>query len=247
MHDKDIVSAIRQILVEKLGAERCELWFGANTHISVVGDALIIDAATKFAQDWLRTHYRGQLETAGAHVLGRSPSLEFRVDTSLNAGNRRRANSGSPSGSGKHAASNGHDLPRNIRAKSAGGGMALLTEPPGAALVTVADPMLAATGATLECFEGDRSSPAGQVSFQWPSGGAADNSAASVRDARQIRRWLRQSIGAGLCQDDRRAARLFNPADVFRSRRMRQDASLGRHLDRGADGPPRREHCLFVG
>ncbi len=88
MNDTEVVSAIRALLVEKLGAERCELWFGLNTRLCLSDGKLVVEAATKFAQDWMRTHYRGQLEAAGSAILAKPTAIEFRIDASLDCAKR---------------------------------------------------------------------------------------------------------------------------------------------------------------
>src|SRR5438105_3393818 len=108
MNDTDVVSAIRSILVEKLGAERCELWFGATTRLTLSDEKLLIEAGTKFAQDWLRTHYRGQLEAAASAALGKAAAIEFRVDAALDVKKQpRNSSSGGkgnrPQQSGSHS------------------------------------------------------------------------------------------------------------------------------------------------
>src|SRR6185436_11987241 len=83
MSDMDIVSAVHAWLAEKLEPLRYELWFGAKTRLSMSAGIFIIETATQFAQDWLRTHYRKQLEAALCDVAGRDVEMEFRVCTEL--------------------------------------------------------------------------------------------------------------------------------------------------------------------
>ncbi len=83
MSDMDIVSEVRTFLAEKLGRERYELWFGANTNLLVCGKTLIVETANKFSQDWLRRHYRGSIEAAGTAAAGDDVHVEFRLNVRL--------------------------------------------------------------------------------------------------------------------------------------------------------------------
>ena len=83
MSDMDIVSAVLSWLAEKLEPLRYDLWFGPKTRLSISAGTLIVESATQFAQDWLRVHYRKQLETAYREVSGRDGEMEFRVNADL--------------------------------------------------------------------------------------------------------------------------------------------------------------------
>ena len=85
MNDMDIVSAVRASLADKIGRDRFEVWFGPSTRLTLNGKALVVEAASKFSRDWLRTHYRRQIESACNAALGDAASVEFRVDESLTA------------------------------------------------------------------------------------------------------------------------------------------------------------------
>lgn len=85
MSDKDIVSAVRASLADKLGRDRFDVWFGPATRLTLNGKSLVVEAASKFSRDWLRTHYRRQIESACGAALGDAAAVEFRVDESLTA------------------------------------------------------------------------------------------------------------------------------------------------------------------
>jgi chromosomal replication initiator protein len=109
--DTEIVSALRAKLVEKIGVQRYELWFGQATRL-VLGDAgLIVEVSSPFYQTWLRDAFREDLEEVCADVVCRPVPVQFRVDTTLApaAGNRCLA---SPS-------PNGHE-PVDLRAEPVG-------------------------------------------------------------------------------------------------------------------------------
>ena len=78
-NDREIVSAIRARLADRLGNDRYEVWFGATTQLAVRGQHLIVTTPNQFFQDWLRTHFRKDLEAASLEASGKSLELEFRI------------------------------------------------------------------------------------------------------------------------------------------------------------------------
>ena len=83
MDDKEIVSAIRAALADKVGQERFELWLGGAARLSVRGETLLVELASRFAQDWVRSHFRRDIEAACAETLGKPLAVEFAVDPAL--------------------------------------------------------------------------------------------------------------------------------------------------------------------
>ena len=83
MDDMEIVSALLAQLAERVGRERYELWFGGQTRLSLRPTALVISTPNLFYQNWLRNHFRRELEEVLQAVLGRALPLEFRIDTEL--------------------------------------------------------------------------------------------------------------------------------------------------------------------
>jgi chromosomal replication initiator protein len=84
--DRDIVAAIRAQLAERIGKDRCEVWFGAATQLAVEGETLVVSVANQFFQDWLRTNFRRDLEASAVAVCGRPRDLEFRIAAPANGG-----------------------------------------------------------------------------------------------------------------------------------------------------------------
>ncbi len=77
--DKEIVSALRTRLADRVGSERFELWFGAGTKLDWRDGTLTVDAPSRFVRDWLRSHFRGELEAVCHDVLGRQPTIEYGI------------------------------------------------------------------------------------------------------------------------------------------------------------------------
>ena len=82
----EIVSALLAALADRVGKERFELWFGPRTHIEWDGQVLMIGAANQFFLDWIRANFRAAIEEVGQAILGRRPTLEFRVAVSGESG-----------------------------------------------------------------------------------------------------------------------------------------------------------------
>jgi chromosomal replication initiator protein len=83
--DMEIVSALQIALADKVGSERFELWFGANTRLSLAGEGLIVSAATPFFQEWLRNNFRREIEAACLEAVGQALPVSFQVDAQLGA------------------------------------------------------------------------------------------------------------------------------------------------------------------
>ena len=79
--DKDIVSALRAALADKVGKERFELWFGPRTLVVWDGQVLRIAASNSFLLDWIRLNFRAEIEAAAKAVLNCSPQIEFTVES----------------------------------------------------------------------------------------------------------------------------------------------------------------------
>src|SRR5882672_8549369 len=80
--DMEIVSALHDVLADKVGKDRFELWFGANTQLCLAGGTLTVSSPTKFVQSWLQANFRRHLEDSCIQVLGRQVHLVFKVDES---------------------------------------------------------------------------------------------------------------------------------------------------------------------
>ena len=94
--DREIVSALRARLADRVGKDRYEVWFGRSTHLAIRGGTLTVGVPSRFYQDWLRTHFRRDLEQSCVDTLGETLALEFRIDETV-AANQRPARSGAGS------------------------------------------------------------------------------------------------------------------------------------------------------
>ena len=82
-NDTEVVSELRQQLADRVGQDRFELWFAGKTRIEFGGRTLTVFVPNRFHQDWLRSHFRGDVERAVLDVAGSDIAVEFRVDRKL--------------------------------------------------------------------------------------------------------------------------------------------------------------------
>ncbi len=175
MSDKDIVSAVRANLADKIGRDRFDVWFGPATRLTFDGKALVVEAASKFSRDWLRTHYRRQIEAACGTAAGSAVAVEFRVDESLTA-QQRRSSASQPCHAPPHPA--GHAQPEpaiaspaSIRLHRAAAGAAIAEPYPKHAVSgntpkNAADQISRRRFATLESFVVGQTNRLAQASAQ---------------------------------------------------------------------------------
>ncbi len=83
MEDARFVTALRNELVSRIGAERFELWLTSQARMSVEAGNLVVRAANSFVRDWLRRNLAGELASCAAVVAGRAVTLDFVVEPEL--------------------------------------------------------------------------------------------------------------------------------------------------------------------
>lgn len=81
--DKEIVSALHAKLADRVGEQRYELWFGNGTEMGYRDGQLALTAPSRFVRDWLRQHFRADLEAACRDVLGELPTIEYHINPEL--------------------------------------------------------------------------------------------------------------------------------------------------------------------
>ncbi len=88
--DREIVSALRRALAERVGAERYDLWFAFPAQFRITAERVVVVVPNSFLQDWLRNNFRAQIEDAARETVGPGASVGFEVDPTAAA---RRAES----------------------------------------------------------------------------------------------------------------------------------------------------------
>ena len=84
--EQEVVSELRRGLIQRIGRERFDLWFGTTVRLQPTAGQLVVRAGSQFVLDRLRKQFVQDLEAAGRHVLGDSPQLVFRVEDCPAAG-----------------------------------------------------------------------------------------------------------------------------------------------------------------
>jgi chromosomal replication initiator protein len=82
-HDTDVVSTLRLALAERLGLERFELWFGSGAQLVPEPGRVRVEVPFQFTLEWLRKHFRSDIEAAVAEVLGGETAVELRLNPDL--------------------------------------------------------------------------------------------------------------------------------------------------------------------
>jgi len=85
--EMDVVSQLRQAVVDRVGQERTDLWLRGGEALRLEGDVLVVGAADEFTIDRIRRNFCGELLAAAEQALGRRPEIRFKLDNAL----KRRA------------------------------------------------------------------------------------------------------------------------------------------------------------
>lgn len=84
-NDREIVTALRRALADRVGAERYDLWFASSAQFRVSPERVVVAVPNSFLQDWLRNNFRGQIEDAARETVGPSVSVVFEIDAHASA------------------------------------------------------------------------------------------------------------------------------------------------------------------
>lgn len=92
--DREIVSAIRAALAERIGQDRFDVWFATSVRLRVEGRQVRVIAGDQFLLDRVRSQFRNDLEVVCKQSLGAAASLDFQLDLAAS-----RPRSGAPKSS----------------------------------------------------------------------------------------------------------------------------------------------------
>jgi len=81
--DKEVISALRKVLADKVGYERYALWFGRRTRFLWDGAQLTLQVANSFYVDWIRTVFHDAIEEACQAVFGKIPQVHYEWNGNL--------------------------------------------------------------------------------------------------------------------------------------------------------------------
>jgi chromosomal replication initiator protein len=99
-NDKEIVSALRIALTERIGQDRFDVWFGNGVRLRVDGRSVCVATGDQFLLDRIRSQFRGDLDFVCQRVFGASVPIDYQHDPAV-ASKRN----GSPVARGGQAAS----------------------------------------------------------------------------------------------------------------------------------------------
>jgi chromosomal replication initiator protein len=78
--DKEIVPVLRNSLIQRIGQDRFDLWFGDRVQFGVERSALIVSTAEGFRLEQIRSSFRRELAETASQVLGDGFTVEFQLD-----------------------------------------------------------------------------------------------------------------------------------------------------------------------
>jgi chromosomal replication initiator protein len=72
-----------EVLVEQLGSQRFNLWFGQESFIRYEKTGIIFGVKNRFAIDWIRSNFQQEIEQALLKVFGKTLPFEFAIVPSV--------------------------------------------------------------------------------------------------------------------------------------------------------------------
>ncbi len=106
------------------------MWFGPTTQLALRGESLVVSVPSRFFQDWLRSHFRKDLEGAIAEAIGRPLALEFRIAAATPAPPPAASGNGQHNGAGGHGKPAAHAAQSDTQAASNGSSESAAPEEP---------------------------------------------------------------------------------------------------------------------
>jgi chromosomal replication initiator protein len=82
---QEVVSALRQGLVDRIGTERFGLWFDQQVRFEVEAGCVVVQVADQFILDRIRKQFRKEIATVVRQIAGVDSSLDFQIDSRAKA------------------------------------------------------------------------------------------------------------------------------------------------------------------
>jgi chromosomal replication initiator protein len=83
------ISAINEVLAEKVGPQKFRIWFKNSTKMTLAGEYLKVGVPNLFIARWIENHFLKEISQAVQKVTGTEPKINFTIDPEL-SGNQRR-------------------------------------------------------------------------------------------------------------------------------------------------------------
>ncbi|MBN1853865.1 MAG: chromosomal replication initiator protein DnaA [Pirellulales bacterium] len=80
IHDTEISERLRTVLADRIGSDRCDLWFGSIADLSICNDRLIVSTQNEFSRDLVRSQFASELQAVADAVFSVAPAIEFIVE-----------------------------------------------------------------------------------------------------------------------------------------------------------------------
>jgi chromosomal replication initiator protein len=81
--EREVVAALAQAIVQRVGEPRYNLWFANHTHFSWDNDRLTVGVPNLHFQEWLESKFAAEVAAAAASVFGHAVQVCFAIDAGL--------------------------------------------------------------------------------------------------------------------------------------------------------------------
>ena len=81
--DTEIVTALRDAIAARVGADRYDLWLGRGATLSLSNHVVQVAVAEAFRLEYIRRTFRGDIGAVARELLGGEPAIEFVLDADL--------------------------------------------------------------------------------------------------------------------------------------------------------------------
>jgi chromosomal replication initiator protein len=87
--DREVVAALEQAIVQRIGEPRYNLWFAKHTQFTWQDDQLLVGVPNLHFQEWLESKFAGDVAAAAAAVFGHVVPVRFAIEPALFQAARR--------------------------------------------------------------------------------------------------------------------------------------------------------------
>jgi chromosomal replication initiator protein len=87
--DREVVAALGQAIVQRIGEPRYKTWFEKNTKLRWEDGLIIVSVPNLFLQEWLQVKFADEVRAAASEVLARPMQVRFAIDPELFRAARR--------------------------------------------------------------------------------------------------------------------------------------------------------------
>ncbi len=85
--DRDVVSALRSRLADRLGQQRFDLWFGQTTELLLDAEGLAIVGPERMLIEWIRANFHSQIVSTAHSLLKQDVPIRYLVAPAINGDN----------------------------------------------------------------------------------------------------------------------------------------------------------------